>query len=175
MVAVLGAARVDLCSQEPRAVFSPPLTTPEALAPYLSHVEAGSDAFTTERDAEAIEATLRRIGTWIRGDLSSSAFPAACSPPAFGCARLWSGSSAHADGPLQIARGGRSGDAPVLDPRGMMDHLREFATQLGTSRATEFQVTGIDPPSPSAPAPASAGQPGASAQAPASTDQPGSD
>ena len=62
-------------SQEPRPVFSPTLKTPEALAPFLAHVEAGTDDFASERDAEAIEARLSELGDWLRGDGARPALP----------------------------------------------------------------------------------------------------
>ncbi len=40
-----GTGRRACASQEPAQVFSPALTTTEALAPYLAHLEAGNDAF----------------------------------------------------------------------------------------------------------------------------------
>jgi Flp pilus assembly protein TadD/peroxiredoxin len=139
------AALTKVSSQEPRPVFSPTLKTPELLAPYLSHVEAGTDAFATERDAEALEARLAELGTWLK-DGGRRPAPPGVFAPGFRGGRLRTADAVPAPGqPLDITRGGREGDAPALDQRGTVDELRALVARLGTPSVTEFLVRSITP------------------------------
>jgi tetratricopeptide (TPR) repeat protein len=140
------AALADVSSQEAQPVFRPALKTPEALAPYLAHVEAGTDAFASERDAEAIEARLTEVGGWLRGNGRQPDVPAGLFAPGFRGGRLWDRSQLRPAGqPIQITRGAGTTDTPSLDQRGMVEHLRALVSRLGSPQVTEFLVTAITP------------------------------
>lgn len=119
-------------------MFRPVLKTPEALAPFLAHVDAGSDQFPAERDAELIEARLRELGAWLQGSAAGSA------PTLF--ARDFRGgrlraSAARRDAPIVIAK--QTVDAtPRQDATATLADLRSL---LDDTRAitTEFIVTSI--------------------------------
>ena len=143
LLATLAAPRA--WSQEPRPVFSPTLKTPEALAPFLAHVEAGTDDFASERDAEAIEARLSGLGDWLRGDGARPALPQGLFSPDFrGSAVFDDAARADATTALEIRRGPGS-TTTTLDQRAMIAHLRRLAAALGPVSVTEFLVTAIPP------------------------------
>lgn len=142
IVAVVGPA-----AQTQRPVFNPPLTTPESLAPFLSHVEAGSDVFTHERDAADLEARLASVGAWLRDGATEAAEPRAMLAPGFRGSRLWDRPQPSPRGGLAIARGGTDAagaGAPASDARGILDDLRQLGAYLGPIAVAEFMVTGVE-------------------------------
>ena len=126
-----------------------PLKTPEALAPYLAHLEAGSDAFATERDAQAIEARLGDLGAWLRGDGQR---PAAAARPvrvrtsaAAACGTDAAGGGAGAAAAGRPSRRQRTRHRDDGRARASSAHLRRLVADTAAPNVTEFLVTSIDP------------------------------
>lgn len=141
LMAVL-AAGMPLASQSPAPrLFRPPLTTSEALAPFLAHVQAGSDEFALEREAEAIEARLRDLGAWLRSPQGPG--PAKWFAREFRGGRLRVTSAPDDAAPLAIAR--QTPDpALTLGASDVLADLRSLSAGLRVV-TTEFIVTTVAP------------------------------
>lgn len=145
-LAWLSLAITPLASQQGPAVFRPPLTTPEALIPFLEHLEPGRDAFPLERDAAELELRLAGIGAWLAAGAGSGAPPVGLFATGFRGGRL------RADAPIpssqtspiaihHVAVDGRlrqDASAVIADLRSLVEGARRVTV-------TEFIVTDIAP------------------------------
>ena len=130
-------------------MFSPALTTTEALAPYLAHLEAGKRRVPAGArragDRGAARRTRRR---WLKG---AGTTPALASRPARAglsrrarCGRRRRAVRERAGAALEIRRGAGPAARATLDARAVAEHLRRLADHVGAVDVTEFLVTKID-------------------------------
>ncbi|WP_396626774.1 FG-GAP-like repeat-containing protein [Luteitalea sp.] len=131
--------------QERPAVFQPPLATPEALVPFLDHLEPGRDAFPLERDAERIEARLAEVGAWLASGRPGQP-PTGLFAPGFRGGRLRADAPPASSPRAPIAVRRMVVDAaPRNDAAAIADDLRSLVDGARHVRVTEFLVTGIAP------------------------------
>ncbi len=128
------------------AVYRPALAPPDVMAPYLKHLEPGSDAFPAEATAREIEARLDGLGqalgtkavrAFAEGLLAADFRGASLFPPEDGITR--SGEV------LEISRATAPPKAPSLDSRGFAAELVRLAGTLRGVDVAEFLITAIDP------------------------------
>ena len=122
--------------------FRPTLATPAGLEPFVTHFDAGHDAFPLERDAQEIEARLSAFGQWLRK-------PDTTLPATFAADFRAASVSGHAGqavtgGAMTITRVPALPSSPGrLDGRGFAADVRRWIGEARHVVTSEFQVTAI--------------------------------
>ena len=128
-------------------IFDPALTVPDTLKPYLDQVQPGTDAFTSERDVQAIEAGLGTLGAWLKAGGNVTPDVRDLFAANFRGARLPSSSTAAGGtgGVLSVARETPGSQERVLDASGFLAELTRWLVGAPRIGVAEFQVTVITP------------------------------
>lgn len=138
-------------------VYRPKLAVPESLAPFLKHLEPGSDAFPLEKTAPQLEARLREWGDALRSGSGGGGSRASANviqrllAPSFRGGRLLTDDDAKAaaDAPFVVTRTApaptASAAAPALslDARAFGAELQRLVADVREVTTTEFLVTSI--------------------------------
>ena len=150
IVALVAAVPVVASGQEPAprppaSTYRPALATPDGLAPFLAQLDAGHDAFPSERDAQDIEARLDALGAWLR--TGGAAAPALFAPDFRGTPLTDRTGTSLGAGPLTVVRVApppSTAAAGTLDARAFVADLRRWLEGMRRIRVTEFRVTAIE-------------------------------
>jgi Flp pilus assembly protein TadD/peroxiredoxin len=144
VAAVLSAGAIDDGAQVADNHYRPKLAVPESLEPYLKQLEAGSDGFPLERDAEALAVRLAELSDALRaGGGRVGEIAARLLDPGFRGARLLPPDGADSQAPLVVER---TPDLPrdeTLDGRAFSAELQRLTTDLRAVTVAEFLVTSI--------------------------------
>jgi tetratricopeptide (TPR) repeat protein len=126
--------------------YRPTLTVPETMAPFLKHLEPGSDAFTLEGYVKDLEARLRDLSDAFRGGPARLAgATSGLFAPSFRGARLLPvGGAIAARAPLEVER---AKDLPrdlVLDARAFRAELQRLVGDLRDVAVAELQIISVE-------------------------------
>jgi Tfp pilus assembly protein PilF/peroxiredoxin len=148
---LLAAALVAAAVSSPAAAdaFPPALRVPDALAPFLAHLQPGSDAFADEKEAAEIAERLSALGGWMRQPPSGRGDVAeALLAPGFRGARLQPLEELpvlrHPS--LQVSRGRTLATDLALDRRAFAGELEALIAPFRPVATAEFLVTAIEVP-----------------------------
>jgi Tfp pilus assembly protein PilF/peroxiredoxin len=137
-----------LAMEDQRPIFSPALTTPDTLVPFLEHLQPGRDAFPLEAQAHAIEQRLDELGSWLQAEQPRPAALGAFFAPGFRGSRL-GGPDASFDtqdeAPLVVRRVPAVSSGPTLDERAFTAELSRLVATLQRVIVTQFDVSAIEP------------------------------
>jgi Flp pilus assembly protein TadD/peroxiredoxin len=130
-----------------KTVYRPTLTVPEAMAPFLKHLEPGSDAFPMERQVVELEACLRELSGALRaGAARTGGVVRGLLDPGFRGARLLPLEAASAmAGALDVTRATDLPRDPTLDARAFGAELQRLTGDLRAVTVAEFLITSIEP------------------------------
>jgi Flp pilus assembly protein TadD len=136
---------VAVAAQE--AIYRPALKAPETLAPFLEHLEPGSDEFALERDATALETPLRELAELFRSGRPGNV-GARLLAPDFRGGRLVDAEAAAtvAATPLTVVRSAAAPERP-LDSRAFATELQRLLADVTTITVAELLITAIEAPS----------------------------
>lgn len=146
--ALMGAvAYIPVGAEQESAAYRPRLATPETVAPFLAHLEPGSDAFPAEGEATELEARLRELGDSLRADpVRAARVPEWLLASDFRGARLLEvGTAAASDeSPFEVRRATALSRELSLDSRSFGSELRRLVADLREVTVAEFLITSID-------------------------------
>jgi Flp pilus assembly protein TadD len=148
--ATLGATG-EPADEQAYVVYQPKLAVPDFMAPFLKHLGAADDAFTTERDATEIAARLRELGTALQGGASREARSIDwLLAPGFRGSPLTAGEQLVGEvaGPLEVRRAKETAHDLTLDARSFSAEIHRLVEDLREVSVTEFLITAIEPTQP---------------------------
>jgi Flp pilus assembly protein TadD len=130
--------------------YRPKLTVPDAMEPFLKHLEPGSDGFPMERHAQELETRLRELSDAFRaGAARAAGITERLLDPSFRGARLLPiEEAAPSQAPLDVQR---AKDLPrdlTLDARSFGAELRRLIDDLREVAVAELLITSIEPDGP---------------------------
>jgi hypothetical protein len=134
--------------------YRPKLAVPEAMAPFLKHLEPGSDGFPMERQAQELGGRLRELSDAFRGGAARAAgVTRTLLDPGFRGARLLPLEAASTTAPpLDVQR---AKDLPrdlTLDARAFGAELQRLIGDLRDVTVAELLITAIEGDGPADPA-----------------------
>ena len=149
LAVVAGTAQV-----EQGANYRRDLAVSEALQPFLTQLEPGSDGFPLERQAKELEARLRELSDALRGGAQATGVANRLLDPDFRGARLLPIDSVEDGGAaLEVKRAKDLPREATLDARGFGAELQRLIGEFRDVTVAEFLITSIesegsaDPPS----------------------------
>jgi Flp pilus assembly protein TadD len=129
------------------AVYRPKLATPETVAPFLDHLEPGTDAFPAEREATELEVRLRDLGESLRAGRVRGANVAdgLLAADFRGSHLLPVGDAASSqDAPFAVTRAKVLPQELSLSSRSFGAELQRLVADLKEVTVAEFLITSID-------------------------------
>jgi tetratricopeptide (TPR) repeat protein len=116
------------------------------VAPFLKHLEPGSDAFPLERQAQELDARLRELSDALRAGASGAAgLTKGLFDPSFRGARLLPADrAAMSQAPLEVKRANDLPHDVSLDARSFVAELQRLLDDLHDVAVAEFLITSID-------------------------------
>ena len=142
LAVVAGTAQV-----EQSANYRPELAVSEALQPFLTQLEPGSDGFPLERQAKELEARLRELSDALRGGgLQATGAANRLLDPDFRGARLLPIDNVEDGGAaLEVKRAKDLPRAATLDARAFGAELQRLIGEFRDVTVAEFLITSIEP------------------------------
>ena len=128
--------------QEP-TTYRPELAVPEILQPFLKHVEPGSDAFSTEREVQELEARLRELGDALRTGRVSDAAARLLAPDFRGSRLVPAEDGADSAAAFEVKRA-KAPSAPTLNAGSFGAELRRLVEGLREITVAELLITSLD-------------------------------
>ena len=142
LAVVAGTAQV-----EQNANYRPELAVSEALQPFVTQLEPGSDGFPLERQAKELEARLRELSDALRGGgLQAIGAANRLLDPDFRGARLLPIDNVEDGGAvLEVKRAKDLPRAATLDARAFGAELQRLIGEFRDVTVAEFLITSIEP------------------------------
>ncbi len=140
------ATREPGAGQE-KTTYRPGLAVPDTMAPFLEHVEPGTDAFPLEGQARELEARLRDVSDGFRGGAARlSGVTRTLIDPGFRGGRLLPAQeAAPGQSQLEVTRAKDLSGDPTLDARAFTAELQRLIADVREVAVAEFLITSIQP------------------------------
>jgi hypothetical protein len=142
----LGAARDGAGADQPFSHYRPTLRVPDAMAPFLSHLPPGDDAFPEEKEAAELAARLEELGRRLRRNPRAADTATFLLGPEFEGGRLRPVDvEAVVDHPaLRVLRAKAMAPGLVRSARSFGQEILDLTSDLETVEVAEFPITTID-------------------------------
>ena len=129
-----------------KTTYRPKLAVPDTMAPFLEHVEPGTDGFPLEGQAKELEARLRDISDAFRGGAARLAAVSKVLDPNFRGGRLLPVQEpAPIQSQLEVTRAQDLPRDATLDARGFSAELQRLIGDIRDVTVAELLITSIQP------------------------------
>ena len=146
-VLVAGHGADALEGGQEKTNYRPQLAVPDTMAPFLEHVEPGTDAFPLEGQARELEVRLRGVSDAFRGGAARlSGVTRTLLDPGFRGGRLLPArEAAPSQAQLEVTRAQDLPGDPTLDARAFSAELQRLIGDVREVAVAEFLITSIQP------------------------------